>query len=68
MFPGQLTLCLKTKDLPGMRRFYEALGMKVHIEEPNFVLLNNGDEHQGVLHDAKHVLTRHPAVRGLAAG
>ena len=43
MFPGQLTLCLKTKDLPGMRRFYEALGMKVHAEGSNFVLLNNGD-------------------------
>lgn len=43
MFPGQYTLCLKTKDLAGMRRFYEALGMKMHFEQPNAVLLNNGD-------------------------
>jgi catechol 2,3-dioxygenase-like lactoylglutathione lyase family enzyme len=43
MFPGQFTLCLNTKDLAGMRRFYEALGMKVHIDQPQFVLLNNGD-------------------------
>jgi|TARA_B100000315_G_scaffold190887_1_gene181021 hypothetical protein len=43
MFPGQFTLCLNAKDLAGMRRFYEALGMKAHIEQPNSVLLNNGD-------------------------
>ena len=43
MFTGQFTLCLNAKDLAGMRRFYEALGMKVHIDQPGSVLLNNGD-------------------------
>ena len=43
MFPGLFTLCLNVKDLPAMRRFYEALGMKVHIDQPTSVLLNNGD-------------------------
>ena len=26
-----------------MRSFYEALGFKAHIKQPQFVLLNNGD-------------------------
>lgn len=43
MFPGLFTLCLNVKDLAAMRRFYEALGMQVHIDRPNSVLLNNGD-------------------------
>lgn len=43
MFPGQFTLCLKAIDTEGMRRFYEALGLKVHIDQPTHVLLNNGD-------------------------
>jgi len=43
MFPGQFTLCLKAIDIEGMRRFYEALGLKVHIDQPTHVLLNNGD-------------------------
>ena len=43
MFPGQCTLCLKTKDLVSMRSFYESLGMKMHFEQPTAVLLNNGD-------------------------
>lgn len=43
MFPGLLTLCLDAKDLSGMRHFYEALGLKVHIDRPSNVLLNNGD-------------------------
>ncbi len=43
MYPGQCTLCLKTTDLTAMRNFYQALGMKVHSERPQSVLLNNGD-------------------------
>jgi catechol 2,3-dioxygenase-like lactoylglutathione lyase family enzyme len=43
MYPGQYTLCLKTTDLPAMQRFYEALGMEVHSQRTDFVLLNNGD-------------------------
>ena len=43
MFPGLFTLCLNVQDLGGMRRFYEALGMKVHIDQRLTVLLNNGD-------------------------
>ena len=43
MYPGQYTLCLKTTDLPAMQRFYEAIGMKVHSQRADFVLLNNGD-------------------------
>lgn len=45
MFPGQLTLCLKASKerLEEMRRFYEALGMRVHIDRPSYVVLDNGD-------------------------
>ena len=43
MFPGLVTFCLNVKDLAGMRHFYEALGLKVHIDQPSSVLLNNGD-------------------------
>jgi len=43
MFPGLFTLCLNVQDLGGMRRFYEALGMKVHIDQRLTVLLNTGD-------------------------
>jgi catechol 2,3-dioxygenase-like lactoylglutathione lyase family enzyme len=43
MFPGRFTLCLNARNLPAMRRFYEALGMVVHIDEPTSVVLHNGD-------------------------
>lgn len=43
MFPGLCTLCLNVTNLADMRRFYEALGMKVHSERAGSVLLNNGD-------------------------
>ncbi len=43
MFPGQFSLCLATKDVPAMRRFYETLGFKVHIDNPSNNLMNNGD-------------------------
>ena len=43
MFPGLFTLCLNTSNLADMRRFYETLGFKIHIDRPGNVLLNNGD-------------------------
>lgn len=43
MFLGQFSLCLATKDVPAMRRFYETLGFKVHIDNPSNNLMNNGD-------------------------
>lgn len=43
MFPGLFTLCLNVTDLAGMRHFYEALGFQTHIDQPQSVVLNNGD-------------------------
>ena len=49
MFPGLVTLCLNTHNLPEMRRFYEALGLQVHIDQPTNVLLNNGNVDIGLM-------------------
>jgi len=43
MFPGLSTLCLATKNLEDMKRYYETLGFVVHRERPGMVILNNGD-------------------------
>ncbi len=68
MFPGQYTLCLKTLDLQRMRDFYIALGMKVHAERPEVVLLNNGDLDLALMTslDATCLNFRGADVRGLS--
>ena len=44
MFPGLFTLCLNTRNLDDMRRFYtDGLGFKVHLQHDDTVVVNNGD-------------------------
>lgn len=49
MYPGRFVLCLKTVDLEGMMRFYEALGMTIRVLRPNSVMAWNGDVHLALM-------------------
>ncbi len=49
MFPGKYVLCLKTVDVEGMVRFYEALGMTTRVFSHGSAMAWNGDVHLALM-------------------
>ncbi len=51
---GQLTLCLKCKDLERSRRFYEMLGLEVAEQSDTSVVMKNGNTRLALMTFLEH--------------